>query len=272
MNHSFSIESAAKYGVIEAILYENIIHWLRINKANESNIKDGKVWTYNSVQAYAKLFSYLSAKQIRRALESLVKQGAIVKGEYNQANYDKTSWYSVPDESVLSICPDGQAIGPKGQMDMPKRANRSAQAGEPIPDINTDVKPDTTTHASAPDNPLDIKPKGIPEQLLKPLAEYEKLRSYGGIGHVMIHVNGAVAMVGVDIVLGALKQVLSKAQEPGYDPKYTPALVTLLRDKHKLIDRAAQYRPAMREPEYEPKELSPEAGAALEILLAEMSA
>jgi len=146
MNHSFDIENAKKYGVIEAVILENMLHWLSVNKANETNIHDGKVWTYNSVQAYSRLFPYLTPKQIRRAIDSLVDENAIVKGEYNKANYDKTSWYSVPDESIL-------AIGPKGQMDSPKRADRSVQNGKPIPDINTSVNTDThktATRAASP--------------------------------------------------------------------------------------------------------------------------
>lgn len=151
MNHSFDIENAKKYGVIEAIILENILHWLAVNKANESNIRDEKVWTYNSVTAFARLFPYLSPKQIRRAMDSLVDQKAIVKGEYNKARYDKTSWYSIPDESIL-------AIGPKGQMDMPKRANRFDQKGKPIPDINTNINtsvsmlPSTFEHSSKSKN------------------------------------------------------------------------------------------------------------------------
>ncbi len=35
MNHSFNVEVATKYGMLEAVLLENINFWVAKNKANE---------------------------------------------------------------------------------------------------------------------------------------------------------------------------------------------------------------------------------------------
>lgn len=37
MNHSFNVEIATKYGMLEAVLLENINFWITKNKANGKN-------------------------------------------------------------------------------------------------------------------------------------------------------------------------------------------------------------------------------------------
>jgi len=129
--HTFDTGLAEKYGVTEAIILQNLIFWIEHNKANNKNFNDGHYWTYNSVRAWCELFPYLTSKKIRGALDRLEKEGVIKSGNYNKAGYDKTKWYTVLLEPL-----------PKGQMDLPKKANGFTPKGEPIPDINTNEKPD----------------------------------------------------------------------------------------------------------------------------------
>jgi hypothetical protein len=240
MHHSFDISSAAKYGVIEAILYENILHWLRVNKANGVNINDGKVWTYNSVQAYSRLFPYLTPKQIRRAIESLVKQNAIIKSDYNKANYDKTSWYSIPDESILAIGPEGQAISPKGQMDVPEKANRSAQKGEPIPDINQIINSDVNTHTARDGLEYGM----IPPELVEPIKRYVKATNFKpNIGYIATHITIAVGRTSLETVRNAISNAAAKAEKPGCNLDYIPKLSNLLSNTAKLIEWSDKAEP-----------------------------
>lgn len=283
MTHSFDIKDAEKYGVSEAIVLYNIRYWVSINRANRDNLHDGRVWTYNSARALAELFPYFTADKIRRYLDNLEADGALITGNYNKRGGDRTKWYSIPgvdgeapkdatetDENASANPPDHLANSPEQLANPPHPFGKSAA---PLPDINSDINQNINTHAGGPDNPLDIKPKGIPEQLLKPLADYEQhVRAYGGIGHVMLHVSGAVAMVGVQTVKHALNQVIAKAKEPGQDLKYLPGLVALLRDSDKLIDWAERYRASSVQHEYQTHVSSPESSKALELLLAEMSA
>ena len=64
MEHSFDIEIATKFGLIEAILLNNIWWWVEKNKANGNNYYDGNYWTYNSTKAFAELFPYVSQKKM----------------------------------------------------------------------------------------------------------------------------------------------------------------------------------------------------------------
>ncbi|MBX9267228.1 hypothetical protein [Chromobacterium violaceum] len=169
--HSFDIAHAAMYGVEEAVFINNMAFWIAKNKANARHLYDGRTWTYNSIKAFGELFPYLSEKQIRRVLESLVRHGVIMKGNYNDQGYDRTLWYAFVDESIFL---NGHLICPNGQMEAPKRAKRNAQKGEPIPDglpdSYTDGSKNNTPPASADDEtgkPLtakDLKAKGVDPQ------------------------------------------------------------------------------------------------------------
>jgi len=129
-HYGFNVEVAKKLGVNCAIMLQNLEFWTKHNEANDLNFFDGRYWTYNSVKAFAAIFPFWTTKQVRTILEKLEKNGYIVSGCYNKAYYDKTKWYSV------------NAFAQTGKTPLPKRANEIAQSGKPIPDINTDIKPD----------------------------------------------------------------------------------------------------------------------------------
>ncbi len=133
MEHSFNIFIAKKYGINCAIILKNLFYWCQKNKANNKHFYENTFWTYNSISAFSELFPYLSEKQIRLALEKLIDNALILKGNYNTSSYDRTSWYA------LTI--KGESICTKGQIDYDERANEVAPEGEPIPYINTDSKP-----------------------------------------------------------------------------------------------------------------------------------
>lgn len=131
MIHVFDTDVAKKYGVNAAIILQNMAYWIMQNEANEMNFYDGRYWTFNSKRAYGELFPYMSAKQIRTAIEKLVEDGVLVTGNYNKLAYDRTAWYSLTEK--------GKSICRIGQMDYPQKANGLSQEGKPIPDINSDV-------------------------------------------------------------------------------------------------------------------------------------
>lgn len=137
MQHHFDVELAQKYGMAEAVLINHFEYWLEHNRSNDVNFFDGRYWTYNSMKAFAEIFPYLSEKKIRNALKNLQDAGLIITGNFNKSAYDRTLWYAFSDlaESIL----------PKRQMDFSKKANQNIQKGEPIPDNNTDNKPDNNT-------------------------------------------------------------------------------------------------------------------------------
>ena len=130
MEHSFNIYIAKKYGVQAAVLLKNLYFWIEKNRANETNFFDGHYWTYNSKNAFAELFPYMTARQIDYALQKLIEDGLIITGNYNKVAYDRTLWYAITKKgySILQNCEMEEAI----------LGNGSPKNAKPIPDKNTD--------------------------------------------------------------------------------------------------------------------------------------
>lgn len=129
--HSFDPEVAEKVGLAAAVIYQNIAWWCEKNAANEKHIHEGRAWTYNSMAAFSALFPYLTAKQIRDALQVLRDSGLVVTGNFNSDPRDRTLWYSI-----------------SGQLHLPSGANATAPEGRPLPDSKPSLsKPITPTPA-----------------------------------------------------------------------------------------------------------------------------
>ena len=151
----FDYEDAVNYGTDEAIFLYNLKFWLKNNKGKGKNFRDGKTWTYSSLDNYTEIFGFWKRSKIYRIINSLVKQGAIIKGNYNKYKYDKTSWYSISDYYIKpgqksENRPVPEVKQPIPEMKKPvlfpenqifqKRNVRRSTTETPIPDINKDKK------------------------------------------------------------------------------------------------------------------------------------
>jgi hypothetical protein len=132
--HHFNVADAKQYGVDCAIILYNIRWWLDKNKANHRHLYDGKVWTYNSMKAFAELFPYFSESQIRRRLQKLEDAGVIITGNYNKNKYDQTLWYTVNESDYCNL----QDV----EIELTKSSNGNDEIVKPIPDNKPYNKPD----------------------------------------------------------------------------------------------------------------------------------
>lgn len=138
MQHSFHIEIAKEYGILEAIIINNLFFWIEKNKANNVNYYDGMYWTYNSIKALNELFPYASERKISYALKHLEEEGIIKTGNYNKLAYDRTLWYAFTEKGI--------SILQKCCYHFTKSTNGIYKSDEPIPDINTDIKTDNNNN------------------------------------------------------------------------------------------------------------------------------
>lgn len=145
MFHMFDTEIATRYGVNAAVLFQNIAFWCNHSRANGTNYHDGLYWTYNSVKAFQELFPYLGKSQISSALQKLLDEGLIVKGNYNKVAYDRTAWYAVTELGDTMFRKPINANVENQQMDLSKIGNGNSENREPIPYINPDKKQDINT-------------------------------------------------------------------------------------------------------------------------------
>lgn len=195
MEHSFNIELAKKYGILEAILLKNIWFWIEKNRANEKNFYDGTYWTYNSTRAFNELFPYASESSIKRALKSLQEKGIIKTGNYNKSSYDRTLWYAFTDL--------GESIVSNRQMEVNKSSNGSEQNGLTIPDINTD---DKTNKKEKKETEFDsvINENFTNEELKQTIYEFIKMRTA---------IKKPLTTRGLELMINKLKKITSNANE-----------------------------------------------------------
>lgn len=130
--HTFNPDVAVQVGINAAVIYENILWWCERNAVKGRNIHDGNAWTFNSVSAFGKLFPYLTAKQIRTALDRLQDAGLLDVGNFNEDQRDRTKWYA-PAKGT-------EAFARLVQLHLPARAQTFAREGEPLPDSKPDIK------------------------------------------------------------------------------------------------------------------------------------
>jgi len=146
MFHSFDIRIAKEVGVNAAIIFQNIFFWVQKNAANEENCHGGRYWTYNSREAFTKLFPYMSEKKIATALQILEEKGVIDTGRFNKLGFDRTLWYTVNMSNPLI-----SDILQNGVFQDPKMSNARPENVPPIPDkINTDINQDKNIPPSPP--------------------------------------------------------------------------------------------------------------------------
>lgn len=171
MEHHFNVELAKEYGILEAVILNNLQFWTEKNRANGTNFHDGHYWTYNSTKAFSELFPYASQKQIRKALQNLIGEGIIQTGNYNKNPYDRTLWYSFTEK--------GNRIFQTVNIDLPKRENGNALEGQPIPDNKTDNKPNNKLKESKKEesNNTQNQQVEISEELKQMQKEIELLKA-----------------------------------------------------------------------------------------------
>lgn len=99
---NFDPNIAKAIGVEEAIMFSNIEFWVEKNKSNNKQFKNGRYWTYNSLNAFSELFPFWTKKQIRRILNNLKEKGYIETSIFNKYKYDRTFWYTVNDFDELN--------------------------------------------------------------------------------------------------------------------------------------------------------------------------
>lgn len=84
----------------EAVMLQQVHYW--VQKSN--HIHDGRHWVYNTQDAWMGQFPWIKSKTtLKRHFGHLVKLGLLIKGNYNKAGFDRTTWYAVDYEQVKKL-------------------------------------------------------------------------------------------------------------------------------------------------------------------------
>lgn len=112
-------------GLNESIVLQQVHYWLKIKEKNQQDYIDGHYWVYNSYKQWQAQFPFWHRNTIQRTFSSLEKKGILISGNYNQAGFDKTKWYSIDYHALDRLISSYQ----NGTFVTPNRFNGTHQNG-----------------------------------------------------------------------------------------------------------------------------------------------
>lgn len=180
MEHHFDVDIAKEVGIEGAVVLNNLYFWIKKNEANNQNFFDGCYWTYNSADAFSKLFPYFTARKITRILNKLKDNGWVMVGNYNKLAFDRTNWYTLTDKalSILDNSPfdkNGKSNNQKCPTEKPIMSDGLSNSVQPIPYSKPNKKPNKNTDVSEDEVlPFDLLPDGALKEALLEFREYRK--------------------------------------------------------------------------------------------------
>lgn len=102
---------ARTIGLNEAIVLQHLHYWIVKNKEKNINYKNGKYWTFNSIQKWHdESFDFWSESTLRRIFASLEEKGLLIVGNFNKMKFDRTKWYSIDYEKLDKIVGEKKKI------------------------------------------------------------------------------------------------------------------------------------------------------------------
>lgn len=96
-------ELAEAIGLNQAIFIQQLHFLLNIKQENYrvEDIKQGKLWVYNSIADWRdKYFRFFSESTLKRAINDLVLEGYVIKGNFNIDKRDQRLWYTINYEKL----------------------------------------------------------------------------------------------------------------------------------------------------------------------------
>ena len=141
MNHSFNVKVAEEFGIEKAILLENFYFWIIKNRANNKNLHNGRYYTYNTAEAFEKLFPYMKARRIAQLLREMEHEdGLLISGQFN--NYDRTKSYTLTDIAMSYF-----EVAIIQKLDNGEYRNLTMENQETVSCLNTDINTDIKTYS-----------------------------------------------------------------------------------------------------------------------------
>ena len=160
MNHSFNVKVAEEYGIEKAILLENFYFWIIKNRANNKNLHNGRYYTYNTAEAFEKLFPYMKARRIAQLLREMEHEdGLLISGQFN--NYDRTKSYTLTDIAMSYF-----EVAIIQKLDNGRYKNSTMENQENVSCLNTDINTDIKTYSCSTQQQPFQKPT------IKEIADY----------------------------------------------------------------------------------------------------
>lgn len=151
---------AGVYGIVGALLIQQVRYWCEINKAKNKNLREDTYWCFLTHKQWSDALQGVSDRSVRRVFDELEKTGVIITARFNKKAYDKTKWYRV-DEAILinhlREKPTGQICKPTVQICKTQRPNMYVHVAKLAAPIQETIKETTEETSLATQKTTGIK-------------------------------------------------------------------------------------------------------------------
>lgn len=128
--YHFNAELAQHHGVNGAIFLHAMAFWIAKNQANGRHFHEGRTWTYNTLEALAKLFPFWTRRQVERIVAKLKEDGVLLTGNFSQDKTDRTVWYALADNVLEVYGLLAPSISPNSEMHFTESGQPFHQTGK----------------------------------------------------------------------------------------------------------------------------------------------
>lgn len=170
---SFNAGIAKICGVNASIVYNHILYWLRQNIRNPRCWIDDKIWMYESLPAISEFFGFLSEKQVRSAIDSLIEHKLIEKSNFHPNKFNRICWYTVTDISLVLSVKEINTVRPTGQMHVAEKADGKDLEGRCI--YKEEIRIRNKKNNNIPPTPKGDAANAAGAGHLLPFGQYVKL-------------------------------------------------------------------------------------------------
>lgn len=126
---------AAKIGLNEAMILQQIHYWNEINQKANNNFKEGYYWTYNTVKEWQDQFPFWSTSTINRAITNLEKMRLVISGNFNKLKIDRTKWYRIDYEVLETL--ENSSFSQIDKSNLSEWIIHLSKMNKPLPEINS---------------------------------------------------------------------------------------------------------------------------------------
>lgn len=229
-----------------ALIVQQVHYWVTTKQqlSDDRTFKNGHMWVYNSIAKWQEQFTWIPRKTLTRKFTKLREQGVLVADTLNAMKEDRTLWYRIDYEVLLSLpeknyyeieCkkdtekkekkkteyarkksePKAEKKEPLGQNDQMYNSNGSNDEGATKPQSDTlgqngvmhlDKMSQPIPKNSLPKNPLSLFSKYV-SIAMSPIDFFKESISSKPTKYVQIELESLTHQYGQDIVNESIKRL-----------------------------------------------------------------
>lgn len=229
-----------------ALIVQQVHYWVTTKQqlSDDRTFKNGHMWVYNSIAKWQEQFTWIPRKTLTRKFTKLREQGVLVADTLNAMKEDRTLWYRIDYEVLLSLpeknyyeieCkkdtekkekkkteyarkksePKAEKKEPLGQNDQMYNSNGSNDEGTTKPQSDTlgqngvmhlDKMSQPIPKNSLPKNPLSLFSKYV-SIAMSPIDFFKESISSKPTKYVQIELESLTHQYGQDIVNESIKRL-----------------------------------------------------------------